>query len=141
MTRGTTEYMAPELAKSILQNKELRAKPSLDIFSLGRIMQWLTTLRRDGKEEDADIFWPNLGEDATTNQKLVYLASDEPIELAMNDIPHGPSRNIVAQMLVKNDENRLTIEKLLSGSYLAMDLDTYTIQRNSISTPSKEVIL
>src|SRR5690349_957602 len=87
--RSTLDYTAPEVIHTFHQEKKgPLAAFSMDMYSLGRIIMWLST--RYGN------LWPHM-DDPTDDDKQQFLLTDE--EFALDGIVHEATRNIVHRLI------------------------------------------
>lgn len=98
---GTVQYCAPEA----LLDKEAKATTAMDVFSLGRILQWLSGKKR--------IFWPRLSERATDDDKMAYLRREGEIEVLKSDVDNLVTRGLVRELILKNPLDRPTVTEIL----------------------------
>jgi hypothetical protein len=101
--RSTVEYATPDMARAILYGQPLVADHHMDMFQLGRVLMWMCVA--EGR------MWPNLPPCASERDKLLFLASSE--EFDLSDIRNTHLRYMVAHLLRKDPNRRLSLEALL----------------------------
>jgi serine/threonine protein kinase len=94
--RVTLDYCAPEA----FQGDPVSF--SMDLFSLGRILYWLTSANRE--------MWPNLSLGATDDDKRAFLASED--EFSVEGIAQPETRRVVQHLMRKTPAQRMTLDKL-----------------------------
>lgn len=98
--------MAPEVAKSLRMKTFTKASFAIDLFGLGRLLQWYFI--------GGVSFFPEyqnflIMEEA---EKLVYLADDKKV-IDSDDILDPELRNLICGLLDKKPEKRLPIEHVI----------------------------
>ena len=78
------------------------ASHAMDMFSLGRIVMWLTTA--DGG------MWPDLPQGCTDTDKHAFLMSNK--EFTLDGIQHAATRDIVKRLVTKHPEERQILTTL-----------------------------
>lgn len=102
--RGTLEYAAPEVIKALHHATSPIATHAIDMFSLGRLLQWLSS--------ELGTLWPEAVALAGQEIKEKWLIADEEIVLDETLIPHRPTRNVIYALLRKNPVARLTLKNI-----------------------------
>jgi len=102
--RGTIDFCAPE----VLVGNGVKAHPSMDIFSLGRIIHWLT-----GKNL---TFWPDeINECKSDNERndMIVEFYENIGDVVKSDVDHVPTRNLIIKLVKFNPSERLSIDELI----------------------------
>jgi serine/threonine protein kinase len=108
---GSIDYCAPEALE-----EGAVASHAIDMFSLGRIVMWLTTADEG--------MWPDLPHGCTDADKHAFLMSDK--EFTLNSIQHAATRDIVKRLVTKHPEERqiLTTLKALYTVHMSHECRT-----------------
>lgn len=117
--KGTFDYCAPEVLIAYRQNQIPLAQTSMDMFSLGRVIQWMSS--------SDDVFWPGIPDMAANEEKEQFLLSDAEIRVEESQIEHQPTKNLVNSLINKNPEERLSTERIKNSSFLRMNIDTTSL--------------
>ena len=121
VSRGTVDYSAPEVIRAIHTQDVCFADPAIDMFALGRVIQWLS-----GK--DVSFFWPHLDDMATQTEKEMVIMSEDEFQVSADDVEHTPTRNLIQSLIRKSPKDRMTLPKLISSSFFTMNLDTAVLR-------------
>jgi hypothetical protein len=109
--RGTLDFCAPEVFAAFKANHVPPAKFSMDMYSLGRIIQWFVC--------ENDNTWPNLDRNPSDEDKEAFLLSGKEFDLAsVHDVS---VKGIVAKLIRKEVKDRWTLKKLQESSFIAAD--------------------
>lgn len=100
LPRVTIDFCAPEM---FIDPEGALADYPLDMFSLGRTIQWMTSYM--------DKFWCT--ETPLDTRTFHQIMSDPTGELPLESswIPHAPSRNKVAALLRRDPKARMTLNE------------------------------
>lgn len=91
-----------------MKHHRASASFSIDIFSFGRILQWIA---------DSSSLWPSNLE--STRQKEEWLVSKD-IDLDKNAFTHEALRCLIVSMLKKNPKDRATLNMIMVILWLFM---------------------
>jgi hypothetical protein len=86
---------------SLKQGNTATAAFSMDMFSLGRIIQWLSV--------QDDNLWPDLTDPSNAN-KEAFLLSDT--EFSLDGIQDDATLNIIKRLVKKSPQQRLNLDGL-----------------------------
>jgi len=114
---GTQEFCAPEV---LIENAPI-ATPATDIFSVGRILHWLSAKNQK--------FFDRLIENRTKPQELVSLV-DEEHEVIEANIGNAAIRKLVRSLINKEPTMRITVWKALKSIGIQFQLRTTENVRN-----------
>lgn len=112
--RGTLDYCAPEVYQSLSKNEMPRAASSMDMYSLGRIIMWLSI-------ENNGNMWPSLPKECTDEDKQAFLMAGR--ETTLGGISHETTRTIVKRLTELDPKKRMTLKQL----------EAYCLQSNVMS--------
>ncbi|KAI9228357.1 MAG: kinase-like domain-containing protein [Piptocephalis tieghemiana] len=113
VTGGTMGFCAPEVIAALHRKGHAVSDYPMDMFSLGQIIHWMSTLK------------PIWGmEEASEAQMRQILLSEEEFDLDPQDYNPRPLYHVIKDLLCKDPSKRLTLEDLKAKSYISGDLHT-----------------
>jgi serine/threonine protein kinase len=115
VTHGTLTYCAPEVMACVQASQPALATTALDLFAIGRILQWLSSL-------STASMWPEEMDEETQRAFLADLS--RPFGVTEANVPHAPTRKVIHALLCKDPLKRMTLKQLRESSFIRMNLDT-----------------
>ncbi|KAI9228318.1 MAG: kinase-like domain-containing protein [Piptocephalis tieghemiana] len=113
VTGGTMGFCAPEVIAALHHKGHAVSDYPMDMFSLGQIIHWMSTLK------------PIWGmEEASEAQMRQILLSEEEFDLDPEDYNPRPLYHVLKDLLCKDPFKRLSLEDLKAKSYISGDLHT-----------------
>ncbi|KAI9225633.1 MAG: hypothetical protein DHS80DRAFT_25995 [Piptocephalis tieghemiana] len=107
------DFCAPEVIAALHHKGHAVSDYPMDMFSLGQIIHWMSTLR------------PIWGmEEASEAQMRQILLSEEEFDLDPQDYNPRPLYHVIKDLLCKDPSKRLSLEDLKAKSYISGDLHT-----------------
>ncbi|KAI9230669.1 MAG: kinase-like domain-containing protein [Piptocephalis tieghemiana] len=94
VVRGTVAFCAPEVIKASLEGVKVDADTSMDIFSMGQLLYWMT---------HEESIW---GSDTTERQMTLKLISPEAFTIPTSPTKNCPSNQYILQLLCKDPSSR-----------------------------------
>ena len=118
----TPMFCPPEVAKSIIEKKNLKAHPSVDMWQVGVILYYMFTrqLPFEGMEDDAIL------------KKLAGSEFQPPLE-GISDVQ---GRNVLKKLLVEDPKKRLALDGLKRSAFLNSGLDTLQVEQAARANPN-----
>ena len=115
-------YCPPEVAKSILEKRTLKAHPSVDMWQIGVILYFLFTrqLPYDGLQE----------------QEILEKLSNGNHEPPLESIPDTQGRNVLKKLLIDDPKKRLALDGLKRSAFLNSGLDTLQVEQAAKANPN-----
>jgi serine/threonine protein kinase len=102
VTHGTVDYCAPE------QEKDVPATLAMDLFSLGRIIHWLSSMDKN--------IWPDLDSHPTDEDKSAFLQSSQ--EFSRDNIQDASTKRIVRNLTCKDPAKRYTLQQVKTSNFM-----------------------
>jgi hypothetical protein len=110
------EYRAPEIIRAILDNRIPIATYAVDMFAIGRVIQWLSS--------SEESFWPHLKESEEDVLEAWIGDMDAEFDVTEDHVPHTTTLNVVLGLIKKHPDSRMTLKRLQISSYLMDNIDT-----------------
>ncbi|RKP14817.1 kinase-like domain-containing protein, partial [Piptocephalis cylindrospora] len=98
--RGTVAFCAPEVIGASVRGEKVDATPSMDVFSLGQLLYWMTHV---------EPIWGNC---ITEEQMTSRLLDTEALILSVQHAQNRPTTNYVRRLLSKDPSFRPTLREM-----------------------------
>jgi serine/threonine protein kinase len=131
-------FISPEIARARVAVKLVKSTQAIDLFGLGRMLQWLLFANEDAFYPDLDAFAKacNYRDDvygAKRMLKLNYLASSDGRLIKLEDLYDVDTRQVISGLLKRDPIARMPLS-VVDRWLKTETLDAFTLSHTSIST-------